>query len=459
MKHYYSNNQTNILERRSSSKFEILSILKYITFIISFVLIFLPLLSNKDLAEYHLYLLGFLLIIDIIQEKKISLYVVWIAGFIYIILSEMIKITDNSNYNLAVRYLLTANNTVLLGYSVAKNKKMFSYQKTNFSTSSKFFPFLIFLLTIFYLFNSFDTVARSYFYGRQLVSTMGSGSLLGALTSSLSLTIPSLIAYYVVHMKKQSKMIASLFAAPIFLFLFLLSTRFALLFSVLPFLLISGFINMNKLSVTSIILILLAIITLSFFSQYIQKTRNESIQDRRELFETKSNEGMSFAEIIASKCSPEGCVEMTYLAERYFDSHNHTYGVSIGFITYFWIPRSVWPDKPTQVDHWLPRYFNPHMTDTASTASGFTGELRADFGYFSLFFLFILGVFLKRCNYYLVYYNYGRTPCYESMYAAQLIPTTFFAIRGLNLAITTFLCSVLLLWLISKFKQNACNSK
>ena len=431
----------------------IIPYIKYFLFFLSFTLIIIPGLSNKELAEMHLYLLSLLLLLEIVHVKAISLYSVWIAGFIYIILSEMILTTHGNQYSISIRYLLSANNVVLLSYSLAKHKKMFKYRKTNFSIKSIFFPFLLLCLTVFYLYNTFPKVAMSYAYGRQLVSTMGSGTLLGTLTSALSLMLPSLIAYYVVHMKKKSKWLALLCATPIFLFLIVLSTRFKVLFSVIPFFLISGFLNINKVNIKSSIFLFLVIIALSVFSDFTKVNRNDSFTDRWSgLADSKQFEG-NFAEFVADHCSPEGCVEMTYLAERYFNDHEHTYGKSIGFIAYFWIPRTMWPDKPTQVDHWLPRYFNPNMADTASTASGFTGELRADFGYFSFIFLFLLGILLKRCNYYLVYYNYGRSPCFESIYASLLIPTTFFAIRGINLATTTFICSVLLLKLISLFKS------
>ncbi|MBR1784607.1 MAG: hypothetical protein IJ760_04110 [Bacteroidales bacterium] len=428
-----------------------LNIIKYSVFFLSFVLMILPGITNKELADFHMYLLGILFLTEIRQVKAISLYSVWIAGFIYIILSEMILSPEGDDFNWTVRYLLSANNVVLIGYSIAANKQLYKYKKTNFSTRSQFFPFLLALLTIFYLYNMFPKVSMSYFYGRQLVSTMGSGTLKGSLNSALGLILPALIAYYVVHIKKSSKWVALAFVLPIFLFLIILSTRFKLLFSVIPFFLVSGFLNFDKVNLKSMVLLLFAVVVLSLISQLTKINRNESYQNRWENLSERKMVNGNLAEIIANQCSPEGCVAMTRLAERYFEDHEHTYGKSIGFITYFWVPRAIWPDKPTQVDHWLPRYFNPNMADTASTASGFTGELRADFGYLSYFFLFLLGVLLKRCNYYLMFYNYGRSPCYESIYASLLIPTTFFSLRGLNLSITTYICAVLLLLLISKF--------
>lgn len=434
------------------------NVTKYFLFFLSFVLMVLPGISNKELAEYHLYLLGVLALIEIGQVKAISLYSVWIAGFIYIILSEMILSPGGNIYDWTVRYLLSANNVVLLGYSIAANKQLYNYKKTNFSTNSKFFPLLLIILMVFYMYNMLPKVSMSYLYGRQLVSTMGSGSLLGLINGALGLVLPTLIAYYVVHIKKGNKWLALLLVLPIFLFLIILSTRFKLLFSVIPFFLVSGFLNFEKVNFKSSILLFVAAIILSMFSQLTKVNRNESYINRWDNLELEAS-GQNLAEIIAHQCSPEGCVGMTQLAERYFENHEHTYGKSIGFITYFWVPRAVWPNKPTQVDYWLPRYFNPKMADTASTASGFTGELRADFGYFSFIFLFFLGILLKRCNNFLKYYNYGRMPCYESIYASLLIPTTFFALRGLNLAITTFICAVLLLIIISKFKRNVRTSK
>ena len=153
---------------------------------------------------------------------------------------------------------------------------------------------------------------------------------------------------------------------------------------------------------------------------------------------------------MADHCSPEGCVEISRLFEIYFEYHPHTYGKSIGFVTYFWIPRRIWPGKPTQVEHWLPRYYNPHLSDKASNASGFMGALSADFGIYSLFVIFLFGCLLKKMNSLLVYYDFGRSHRYESLYVVLFIPVTFFGVRGLSMSTMTFISQALLLFALQK---------
>lgn len=432
------------------------NLFKVLIFLISFSTMAMEGVSNKILAEYHFYFLIGLAIIEFLQTRKITLYIIWIAGFIYIVLSEMIVNNYGPKYDSTTRFLLASNNLVLIGYSIANNLSFKYETKATYNGKNELFAFIIFILYIYYIYTAIPSAAINYAEGRQLVSTMGSGTLSGFFNSSLSLSLPSIIAFYLVTLKKKSKWLALLFSIPIFFFLYLGGTRFKLLFSVAPFFLISGFFNFSRLNIKNVVILSILTIGLITFTGVLKQSRNESFRDV-ELFSVVNETNREIDEKqkslvgkVVEYCSPEGTVEMSRQGEMYFELHPHTYGKSIGFITYFWIPRKIWPSKPTQIDHWLPRYYNPKLSEKFSSASGFMGELRADFGAFSLLFIFLFGCLLKKMNSLLIHFDFGRKPCYDSLYVVPFVPITFFCVRGLNTAIISYICQLFLLFFIRK---------
>lgn len=427
------------------------NLIKISLFLLSFISIFLPGITNRDLAEFHFGILLFLAIIEIAQVKAISLFLVWIAGFVYIILSEMIVSDYGAEYGNTIRFLLIANNLLLIGYSVANNNNYNFLSRKAHNKISGWFVLVLLFLFITYLYLQYPSVERTLLQGRQLRNTLGTTTVSSMFINTLSICLPSLIAYYIVKIKGMSKWFALLLALPIFVFLFILATRYRFFFSIVPFLLIANFFHFEKIKLKYLIALLLLAVCIVSVTNYSKIHRNErfSITYQTDKPIRVIDNNTDYIYMFAKQCSPEGTVEMMRLGERYFEDHPYTYGKSIGFIFYFWVPRAFWSEKPTQVDYWLPRYYFD-MADTASTSSGFMGELRADFGYFSLLLIFLFGILLKKANSLLITYDFGRKPCYESMYVSLLIPTTFFCVRGLNTSIMTFFCEVGLLFIIQR---------
>ena len=410
----------------------IYNLIKALLFLLSFVTMMIGGVSNKLLAEYHFYILLLLALVEFLQTKKLTLFVVWIAGFIYIMLSEMIVNNYGPKYNYVTRFLLLANDLVLIGYSLADEMKFRKTTTNTYNGKNELFAIVIIVLYIYYFYTALPKAAVNYVQGRQLVSTLGSGSLMGYFNRSLSMCLPSIIAFYMVTLKKKSKWNALLLSLPIFVFIYMGGTRFKLLFAAAPFFLVSGFFNFNKLNFKNLLYLFVLALGFVIVTNNLKYNRNDSLADL-EIFSVANETNReinqrhrSFAEKVSNRCSPEGTVEMSRLFEMYFEFHPHTYGRSIGFISYFWIPRRIWHNKPTQIDHWLPRYYNPKMSDKSSTSSGFMGALRADFGIYSLFFIFLFGCILKKLNSLLVYYDFGRSPRYGSLYVVMFIPMTFF---------------------------------
>jgi hypothetical protein len=147
--------------------------------------------------------------------------------------------------------------------------------------------------------------------------------------------------------------------------------------------------------------------------------------------------------------SPEGVVDMTALSMTYFESNPHTYGKSIAFLTYFWVPRTIWPDKPTMIGHWLIRKYRSGFSEGHSASFGFTGELYADFGYFSLIFVLVIGLALKWADYFRAY-HLSKQQSYDKILVGMLFSYVFFFIRSPITSTMTFLSILLVYYLIRK---------
>ena len=70
-------------------------------------------------------------------------------------------------------------------------------------------------------------------------------------------------------------------------------------------------------------------------------------------------------------------------------------GESSGAVLVFWVPRAIWPDKPTMMGYWLPRafYYDGYFAEGFSAAQGFCGNAYMDFGFWgAVLFWFVSGL-------------------------------------------------------------------
>nr|WP_302466385.1 hypothetical protein [Bacteroides intestinalis] len=334
-----------------------------------------------------------------------------------------------NDYRYTFFYLLMANNSVLLGYFCSGSKTTEKRRYKRVLTKNNTFIFLIVVCLFFYLYSSFAVVVKNLTSGRQVGDVLGASSLLGVMSTAMGLILPSLIAYYFRYVKQRSLWISFLLVLPIFVVQLLLATRFHLLFSMIPYLIIIGFIDLAKHSFKKNVIILLALLTLGGISSFLKNYRYKALLDISIEAEDEGQNDENVTIRLAREMSPEGVVAMTQLANKYFDTHPLLYGKEISFILYFWVPRSIWPTKPTPIDHWLIRKYEK-VPEGHSTASGFTGELRADFGIVSLFFVFFIGLLLKRGDVYIEDAFSSQYGSYEIVLAAILFPYVFFCIRS-----------------------------
>lgn len=372
-------------------------------------------------------------IVDIFKTKRISIQVIWIVAFIYIIWSEMLILSINDSqltYMASIFYYLMACNAVLLGYQVfnwSSIKKVSLYEIRDSNT----FLIVLILLTIYYLYSQYEAVFQTLIYGRILSDVTGGTDLADTFAQSLGMILPSLIAYYFKFIKKASIWYAILLVAPIIIYQGILATRFKLLFQILPFLIIIGAVRMNNISLKSTLLLILSAYAITSYSTFTKENRNSSLVEESFYGETEyiNENNNDIAYRAASEMSPEGIIAMTYLSDKYYEDNPHGLGKETSYIITVWIPRSIWPNKPTPIEHWLIRKYE-NVSAEFSASLGFMGTLKADFGWFSLFFAFLIGIFLRYCDRYINLALTSHIPSLSLVFALTLIPFIFFFVRS-----------------------------
>lgn len=427
---------------------------KYIV-LSSFLLLstYILLIDNfNQLGQVYFYTIVPFILYSIISNKKIQLIDVWNLSFVFIILSEVFIRTSATDYMVsAIQYLIVANNLINIGY-LTKSNNYFSKKRNIYTVyrDSRVVITVLFCLVLFYFFMEIKTAIMAFTLGR--MSTYGDGGnmlIISSLTNSLGLVLPSIMAYYFIYIKRKSILIPFLLSLPIFIILFMGGTRFPLLFSFLGFILVVQGKIMKKLTLKNSIVLATSILLLVSVSSRMKDFRSTGISNPKSSIVQNHQ---SFKDIptylAANYMSPEGVVDMTALMFKHFEKNDHLYGASSSFILYFWVPRAIWPEKPTMLGYWFIRQYRGGFGDAHSASFGFTGDLYADFGLFSLIIVFFLGRLLKTAE------NFKRRVFirgdYSTVLRAMFYPFIFFFVRSPITSTMTFLGIIFIYYIMKR---------
>lgn len=434
----------------------------YIIFLLTLVLSAFTLMSDnlQMISEVSLFGLSVFIALDYFKSKSLTFFQTWIISFIFIILSEAILINPGENILNAVKYLLIANNLVIIGYIVPARFKKRNYIKNFYiGKTFKWIPYILIFLVVVYALSALPSAIVTFSMGRDYAAEVLNKEynvISNSFLSSLGFVLPSIIVFYYKEIKlKKSIIIPLILSFPIFAILFIGGTRFPLLFSFGGFLIVSQASPSGRISLNLKLVSLLLLLVVS--SWLMGQFRSGGLMG----FEYKQAESVTDVRLskrLASKMSPEGVVDMTAMSMTYFESNPHTHGKSIAFLTYFWVPRSVWPDKPTMLGHWMIRKYRSGFGEGHSSSFGFTGELFADFGYFSLFFVFLLGVLLKRADMYRAF-QLAQPMSYSKILVAMMFSYVFFFVRSPVTSSVNFIGILLVYSLIRKLLFKKLNTK
>lgn len=412
-------------------------------FLITFFSSFILLIDDYQiLNQVYFYIIVIYIGLSISYTKKVQLIHIWNVAFVFIILSEIILLTSiDNNTESVIKYLLIANNILNIGYLSNLKKNISIKSPPNFKVrNTKIITPLLFAIVIFYFLMKIEGAIYTFSVGRNVIIKEGDGTsfFLDSILSSIGFVLPSILGYYYLYIRKKSLWFPIIFSIPIFLILFLGGTRFPLLFSLLGFFIVVQAKYFKKVSVKQYVIIGLVTLGLGFGATMMKHLRSSSTKDTEFVLFDKNSEKSNLPTMLAASImSPEGIVDMTELMFKHFEYKDHSYGKSSSFLLYFWIPRQVWPDKPTMLGHWFIREYRGGFSAGHSASFGFTGDLYADFGLFSLVFVFFLGRLLKYAeNYKNVTFAIGG---YEIILGAMLYPYVFFFVRSPITATMTYL--------------------
>lgn len=423
-----------------------------LTFIVAFYFNSISEISN---AIFYLYFI--LIAIDLKNTKSITFLQVWVFSFIFIINSEMLLLDNDISTELdlaTARFLITANNTVIIGYllnikkpSIQHNIKIANSNLIQIK-NDRLYLVLIILFEIIYIIYFLPNALSSFYTGRNtnIISTSESSMAFSTILSSMGMILPAITAFYI-KIKNRKTIYAILLTSPIFLILFLNGTRFPLLFSTVGLLSVCGLIRFHNLKLKYITILALSAIILIQLTSIMKDFRVRGVRNKSEV-ELTVDKKKYFSSEVAKEMSPEGIFDMSRLMLKYFEFNPHTLGVSSGFILYFWIPRTIWPEKPTMIGYWLLRTDRSGFSIGNNSSFGFAGELYSDFGLFSLIFLLILGMVIKKIE--RGWNTIIKGPLsYQIIIYSMLLPYLFFFVRSPVTSSTMFI-GMLILYKIFK---------
>lgn len=426
-------------------------LLKILAVLIISVIILL-LNDYYSLSVFYFYTLSTVVLFDILVRKKITLLHIWNIAFVFIILSEVFTkgISSDAYILKALKFLVLANNLIYVGY-ISKNDTNFhaSLQQAINVKSNTFTKYFLILLVVIYTAFTIKGAINAFLFGRNVsVSTLDSDSYIfvALIINSLGLVLPAFIAYYYVNIRKRGLLMPLILSSPVFIILFFGGTRFYLLFSFLGFMITILSEYSYGISIKKAFMVGITIIILMSLSSLMKEFRVSGSRGPNKHIENPQAFN-GFPEYLSQFMSPEGVVDMTSLMFRHFEKNDFLYGKSSSFILYFWIPRAIWPDKPTMLGHWLIRKYRSGFSIGQSTSFGFSGELYADFGLLSLFFVFLLGRLLKLADDYKEWaFNTGG---YQIIVGSMLFPYVFFFVRSPITATQVFL-GILFFYIVIK---------
>lgn len=391
-------------------------------------------------SNINLWLCIIILGYNIIKDKYVSAISIFIFGFIYIYFKEFLNNVPNlysqwgiDNVNTGFMVVMLSFIGVLVGYyfrSVVKIPSNISREANTLSftiNKPKLF-YRINLLLIYLIFvGNIPLIIYGFVTGRPNAFEYG---IFSNISYALCvITIINLKLYYN-HQYGEIKYIKLIITTlPVFVLLFATGTRFLLLYGIIA--LISDqlyHLNIKKLGKLSVIF-LLVIVSMNFIMDF----RNSGFLKGMDSYNNKGAYEIeqTFNQKIVSNFTDEGLLRNAAMITDYTNNNGFTYGKSFGFLAIFWVPRTIWEGKPTQIDHWLIRKYTAEYDNSGhSTASGFMGEIYMDFGkYITPFLMVVFGWFLSFLNY--KYLHIRRKSDYASVVInGSILAWIFFMVRS-----------------------------
>lgn len=430
---------------------------------------FLP-WSIETLASTAFFLIVALFLLTF-SERKMTLLSSFTFAFAYMIPPEAILFASALSTKWGAGHVLVGYRVLMLSF-IAVNVGFLLFRKHSTSQNERkdlvISPFsnlthakIVFsALTLFLVLLFSPMIAYGLTTGRgssSLYNPESEGGLLfnvgilGYFLFALLYAVCGFWGYYFSRERKGriSFIKAALYSSPIFLIGIASGTRY-----VLCFMLVSTFLPwVYRLNLKKLKWIAIGGLFLALLFSAMKNSRYDGFDFSAGL---KSEESTgTLTELIVSKGSPEGLLRNMAMIDLWTTTHSHTHGKSIGFLGFFWIPRAIWHEKPTQIDHWLIREYESGFNGGYSTASSFCGELFMDFGYGCILICVLLGILMAKLDLY-IERNLLVGGFFPTAMAGIIFGWAFFMTRSFLTATYPLFLGLPIVWLLAKYviKEN-----
>ncbi len=435
------------------------------------LMLFSPSINGKLVFVFTLIAIIINLALCFLKGSSIyDLSIWWQVGYIYFVLIEGIFNGDTvaaqvgaENYNMAATLLTGSLTSFLLGYAIIKPSSKRYLEEIHIKNNSLFHIVIAAGITLFLIMH-YGVFTNLLIHGRRftihaLERSLSLGEtrsldkiIIDTVISIIIIFFPALIAYYLCIVKKQRVIIALLLSLPLIFYAFLTRTRFVFGFSILGFCVASGLImRPGRKEAGRLLILSIAILVFS----YIQKlTRLGAIEYETIMGNLPKERWVNV----------EGVVRTLSLYVAYIRNHGPLWGGEISMLLKAWIPRIIWPDKPTLAGHWLIREIMP-ISSYAHTVSGsFAYVTFVDFGYHvGMILNGIWGVILALLNNKFVLKSKSDAANPSRMVVGIILATSLFAVRSLITAfihfIPVFLFYLLIVRLFFVFRKRTAVSE
>jgi|GEM_PF-3045285 len=373
------------------------------------------------------------LAVDLIYDRKVKLVHAWLGVLVYSTISEgMVNYLrlEQMEYGLeSVKYTSTANAVFLIGYTFSyKSLPQNEVSVAAESESIDAVPYYVaqVVAIVFYLvFGSF--AANAFFKGRLAAtqfeeesSFLFIASIMGILSST----------YFALIMQKRTKrrFLRTLCFTNVLAISLMMGaggTRFLCVYAMLP-LLLSGF---NYLQVNLKLSTFFGLFTGSmlglFFLKLIRQFRGIGLSEASISFSSPTTTNPRFFEQIGHQFSVEGVLKVTAYIHDYTERNGFGEGQAAIFLFQMWIPRFIWPEKPTMLTYWIAREYESGFGTGHSVSAGLFGFLRYDFGPWAYLFALLIGYLLVKLE---LFVDLRRRK--HTVAVCLLFPTVLFFVRS-----------------------------
>lgn len=376
-----------------------------------FIYIMLCVIGNWVFGSVYTSLL-IISINEIVKQVRnnnfITTYTFWQLGFSFIICldgilakEKIVNLTSNYVYNKTGLIFCISSLIIIWYYRMLEKKNLGLLHKSFKMETNNFFFFTICFFYLFFLVTEAPEAIQSFFNSR---FTIIADAEFGGLNANKSIIkqvskffsqfcgylLPSFIfIWYLKRVSFNKALIYSfLLSAPIWTIYLIIGTRHNILYSFFGLVGCAALVKISKFKFKSIYLIFLLV---AYFAS------NTMLEARKHGFLNyitgNTNEKYSNLE---KNITDQTTVYMSYVVDHY-DETPLVYGTSTATILFFWIPRSLWPDKPPQFSYWFIREYlggQKGFNDKHSTPASYLSVPYSDFGYIGVILTSLLIAFL-----------------------------------------------------------------